>query len=147
MRMCNAERQKKFAKGSNFKEVDRALPIYRYAAHCTTTGGLDPQNYRWQNRKEYKGKTNWAQSALARLLAVVPAWQHPQTTYVPHARWGVGNGGGRRVHQGSTGPAPPPWLHSYTICEDILHCRNPSLRKQWQASYFSILSSIILWLP
>ena len=29
---------------------------------------VQSQNYRWQNRKEYKGKTNWAQSALARLL-------------------------------------------------------------------------------
>ena len=36
---------------------------------------LKPQNYRWQNRKEYKGKTNLAQSALA-------ARQHPQTTVV-----------------------------------------------------------------
>ena len=27
--------------------------------------GLTPQNYRWQNRKECKEKTNWAQSALA----------------------------------------------------------------------------------
>ena len=34
--------------------------------------------------------------------------RHPQTTYVPHARPGVGNGGGRRVRQGSTSPAPLP---------------------------------------
>ena len=40
-------------------------------------------------------------------LAVVPAQQHPQTTYVPHARPGVGNGGGQRVRKGSTGPAAP----------------------------------------
>ena len=31
---------------------------------------LYTQNYRWQNRKEYKGKTNPVQSALARLLQV-----------------------------------------------------------------------------
>ena len=41
-------------------------------------------------------------------LAVVPARQHPQTTYVPRAWPGVGNGGGRRVSQGSTSPAPLP---------------------------------------
>ena len=41
-------------------------------------------------------------------LAVVPARQRPQTTYVPHAWPGVGNGGGRRVRQGSTSPAPIP---------------------------------------
>ena len=40
-------------------------------------------------------------------LAVVPARQQPQTTYVPHAQPGVGNGGGWSV-QGSTGPAPLP---------------------------------------
>ena len=39
--------------------------------------------------------------------AVVLARQHPQTTYVPHAWLGVGNGGGRRVRQGGTVPAPP----------------------------------------
>ena len=42
-------------------------------------------------------------------LAVVLARQHPQTTYVPHARPGVGNAGGQRVRQGSTGPAPLPF--------------------------------------
>ena len=41
-------------------------------------------------------------------LAVVPAQHHPQTTYVPHAWLVVGNGGGQRVRQGSTSPAPLP---------------------------------------
>ena len=41
-------------------------------------------------------------------LAVLPTRQHPQTTYVPHARPGLGNGGGQRVRRGSTGPAPLP---------------------------------------
>ena len=41
-------------------------------------------------------------------LAVVTAQRHPQTTHLPHAWPGVGNGSGRRVRQGSTGPAPLP---------------------------------------
>ena len=52
---------------------------------------------------------------------------HPQTTYVPQARLGVENGGGRRVRQGSTGPAPHMWsvgagaefvipLYSFQFC-------------------------------
>ena len=41
-------------------------------------------------------------------LAVVRARQQPQTTHVPHSQPGMGNGGGRRVLQGSTGLAPLP---------------------------------------
>ena len=51
------------------------------ASSCTSKGKTTiictPQNYRWQNKKEYKGKTNWAQSALAR---AVPARPPPDST-------------------------------------------------------------------
>ena len=51
-------------------------------------------------------------------LAVLPTRQHPQTTYVPHARPGLGNGGGQRVRRGSTGPAPLP-LDSTPIQSEV----------------------------
>ena len=79
----------------------------------------------------YKKRTYKKQNYKKKLIhsMVVPAPQHPQTTYEPHTRPGVGNGGGRRVHQGSTCPAHVP-LDSTPLCKDILHCGNPTLRKQ-----------------
>ena len=76
------------------------------------------QNYRWQHRKEYKGKTNWAQSALARLLWLLykPSSTHRPNTYVPHAWLGVGNWAGRLVRQGSTGLPPPDSTPTPPIC-------------------------------
>ena len=44
---------------------------------------------------------------------------HRPVTYVPHARPGVGNGGGPRVRQGSTSPAPLP-LHSTPTQSDAI---------------------------
>ena len=104
-----------------------------YIIHTHTY--LQLQNNRWQNRKEYKGKTNWAQSLLVFTLAVVPARQHPQSTYVPHAQPVVGNGGGRRVRHGITGLAPLP-LDS--TLQGILHCGNPTLRK-WRRRHRTFL--------
>ena len=104
-----------------------------YIIHTHTY--LQSQNNRWQNRKEYKGKTNWAQSLLVFTLAVVPARQHPQSTYVPHAQPVVGNGGGRRVRHGITGLAPLP-LDS--TLQGILHCGNPTLRK-WRRRHRTFL--------
>ena len=51
------------------------------------------EHFRWQNREEYKGKTNWAQSALARLLWLL---YQPGSTHRPHMyptpgrAWGMG---------------------------------------------------------
>ena len=57
------------------------------ASSCTSKGKTTiictPQNYRWQNKKEYKGKTNWAQSALARAVpARPPPWLHSYTIWL-----------------------------------------------------------------
>ena len=85
---------------------------------------IHTQNYRRQNRKEYKGKTNLAQSELARLLWLL---YRPSSTHRPHVyptrgrAWGMGlvRGCARAV------PSRPP-----SPCQDILHCGNPTLRKQ-----------------
>ena len=68
-------------------------------------------------------------------LAVVPAQQHPQTTYVPHARPGVGNGGGQRVRQGTEGSTNPNsvWL-LYIILTQSLHLKYTLL-----SSYLELL--------
>ena len=101
-------------------------------------------------------------------LAVVLAQQHPQTTNVPHARQGMENGVGRRVRQGSSGPAPLPLDSTPTqsgCCTGLAAStnhpsfvsisrllRHSSLRQPYfekmmtKASYSSILSFIILWL-
>ena len=56
-----------------------------------------PQNYRRQNRKEYKGKRNLAQSALVCLLWLL---YRPRSTHRPHMypmpgqAWGMGVVGG-----------------------------------------------------
>ena len=70
---------------------------------------MRPENYRWQNIKEYKGKMNSAQSALVRLLWLLyrPGSNHNPHMYpTPSRAWGMG--GGQRVCQGSTGLAPLP---------------------------------------
>ena len=67
---------------------------------CTS----QPQNYRWQNRKEYKEKTNSAQSVLAGLFWLL-YW--PGSTHRPHMDPTPGRAWGMRVRQGSTSPALP----------------------------------------
>ena len=66
---------------------------------------VPPQNYRWQNRKEYKGKTNAAQSALARLLWLLyrPGTTHRPHLYPTHGEWGWLEGA-----PGQYQPAPLP---------------------------------------
>ena len=52
--------------------------------------------------------------------------RHPQTTYIPHAQPGLGNGGGRRVRQGSTSLAPHPFDSTpsqYLILTKSLHLK------------------------
>ena len=83
-----------------------------------------PQNYRCQNRKEYKGKMNWAQSALVLLLWLL-YW--PCSTNRPHMypTWGMGVVGGCTRAVLAKPPSPlTPLLHN-------LHCGNPTLRKRW----------------
>ena len=97
----------------------------------------NPQNYRWQNIKEYKGKTNWAQSALACLLWLLyrPGRLTDHTcTPRPAGRgeWGWLEGAPWQYR-----PSPP--LHS-SLQQSYFEKRTTIL-----ASYFSILSSIILW--
>ena len=69
-----------------------------------------PQNYKWQNRKEYKGKTNWTYWGKGEGFALHfyhgsnvgrtgIALAHPLTTPIPHVQPGVGNRGGWRVRQ------------------------------------------------
>ena len=75
--------------------------------------GDRPQNYRWQNRKEYDGKMNSAQYALARLFWLLywaGSTHRPHMYPTPGRAWVMGVVGGcaRAV------PAlpPPPWLNS-----------------------------------
>ena len=95
----------------------------------------------------------------------------PSSTHRPHMyptppRPGMGNGGGRRMRQGSTSPAPLPLDSTPTqsgcctgpvtptdhppFVSISLLLRHSSLRQSYfektttKASYFSILSSIIL---
>ena len=85
-------------------------------------------------------------------MAVVPAGQHPQTTYIPHARPGVENGGSRRVRQGSTGTAPLPLDSTptqsvpnssslYTLFYSVIY--NSVGGGQWLASWTKIAASQI----
>ena len=83
------------------------------------------QNYRCQNRKEYKGKTNSAQSALPHLLWLL-YW--PGSTHIPHMyptpgwAWGMGvvRGCARAV------PARPPSPPDSTLLR----------HSSWRQSYF-----------
>ena len=129
---------------------------------------------RWQNRKEYKGKTSWAQSALARLLWLL---YRPCSTHRPHIyptpgrAWGMWVVGGcARTVLAPLTPltAPPLWALSFyrinassgkleiffsrfgprVISRLLIHS---SLRQRRLCPtrlpfiLFSILSSIILW--
>ena len=84
---------------------------------------------------------NWAPSVLARLLWLL---YQPLSTHRPHMYPTVRNGGGRRVRQGSNGPAPLPL--------DSTLLKHSSLQQSYfektttKAPYFFILSSIILWI-
>ena len=68
--------------------------IEKYESYIVFFSKKDCRNEECLSRQEINTKGGWG--------------RHPQTTYVPHARPGVGNGGGRRVRQGSTSPAPLP---------------------------------------
>ena len=109
--------------------------------NMTTRRGA--KNYRWQNIKDYKGKTNSAQSVLANLLWLLYQPGTAGSTHRPHMyptpgrAWEIGVvwGCAKAV------PARPP-----SPLTPLLHCGNPTLRKRRRRHHtFSILSSIIMW--
>ena len=71
--------------------VQFTLMYIMYKTLCT------PQNYRGQKRKEFKEKTNLAQSALAPLLWLL---YRPGTTQRPHMYPMPGRAGGMGVVKG-----------------------------------------------
>ena len=56
--------------------------------------------------EKYESYIVFSQSRIAAMKnEESTALSHPLTTPIPHARPGVGNGGGRRMHQGNISPA------------------------------------------
>ena len=85
--------------GKQKKGLSTLQPSASYFSVITSK----PQNYRWQNIKEYKGKMNWTLRVCCKYIkgaqiASVLSWgagtapAHPPTTPIPHTRPGVGNG-------------------------------------------------------
>ena len=105
---------------------------------------LRPQNYWWQNRKEYKGKTNLAQSVLACLLWLLyrlGSTHRPHMYPMPGRVWGMGvvRGCARAV------PAQPHSLTAILHNLAVVPARRHPLCVRLPSAKTFFIAAILLW--